>query len=451
MIIRSSVAILWPIVHVLARPALEETRVFLESVRYYEEESFSPGRLKDARSVEVVVREIHQLWSELCRLEPPDLQRRRRVLAHRIAMSGLSDHEQARMMTALDYLCRLSMVRRVSARARGFPTAEIPATRNSKMQLAYQRIAELSSAELPIWLSGEKGTEFEFLARLSHRLRGLETGLFLRWQPQGELGEAKARVLDDLESAAGDCSGGTLMISDLDEAPTLVQRWVYDRLLRDMGRDPTARIVVASQPWYGSGGGLAAELTAYLGPFLVDIPPLRMRPEDIVHLMGFLAAAREAGNPADRFHPDALAHLLEYHWPGNVAELERTLGYLLRKRPAGAIRAGDLEGVLHVNAALPDPLVEMLRETGKAKGFRLLSSEEGCRKVALFLIRHEGGSFDLAQFGRMFGLADSTSRRLLEQLSAAGVVKGLKGAQEKRITRYQPMICKDRGREDSEG
>ncbi|MEW6351976.1 MAG: hypothetical protein AB1646_23240 [Thermodesulfobacteriota bacterium] len=436
--IRSSVAILWPTLHVLGQPALEETRIFLASLRHYEEESFSPARLKDARSVEVVVREIHQLWRELSRLAPPELQKRRQVLAHTIATSALSDAEQSRMMTALDYLCRLSMVRRVSARAWGYPTAEIPTTRNEKMQFAYQRLAELSSADLPMWLSGETGTELDFLARLGHRLRGLEGSRFAKWQPECRLDAPNARAVDDLETAAAQCAPGTLMISDLEQAAPPVHRWVYDRLLKDMGGDPTVRIVVTSQPRDSSEGGVYAELIAYLGPFRVDIPPLRMRTEDLVALFDFLAVSRGANSPAGRLHPEALELLLQYHWPGNVAELDRTLVYLLKKRPAGTIRPDDLKGLLPVRATLPDGLMEVLADTGKIKGFRLLKTGEGCRKVALFLIRYEGSSFDLAQFGRTFSLADSTSRRLLEQLSLAGLVTGIKGAQEKRITRYCP-------------
>ncbi len=57
--------------------------------------------------------------------------------------------------------------------------------------------------------------------------------------------------------------------------------------------------------------------------------------------------------------------------------------------------------------------------------------------VAEFLLRNAGASFGVGQFGRSFGLADSTARRLLDKMSAIGLVTGQKGAQGRRVTSYQ--------------
>ena len=138
--------LLWPVFRVLAEypvptdpePLIEQIRSCLGTSRLYEEEAFSPDRLSKPRSVEMVVREIHHLWCELRHLEPADLHRRRRLIATRIVASGLPDHEQAGMMTALDYLCRLSMAGKVSDRAGGPVTAELPVTCSLRMQMAYQ-------------------------------------------------------------------------------------------------------------------------------------------------------------------------------------------------------------------------------------------------------------------------------------------------------------------------
>ncbi len=353
--------LLWPVFRVLAEhteqtrygPLVEQVRSFLGSSRLYEEEAFSPDRLKNAMSVEMVVREVHHLWCELRQLEPEDLLRRRRLIAVRIVASGLSEHDQAGLITALDYLCRLSMARRVSVRAWGPPTVEIPVTRNVKMQLAYQRVAELASADLPMWLLGEKGTELQDLARLGHRLKGMEDRNFLMFQGTGAQSESIQAAVDNLDAMAAACPGGTLFLDDLDRAPIQVQKWAYDRLLRDLSAGGAVWIVVTSAPREGSYEGLPAELFAFLGPFRVEVPPLRSRTEDLADIISYLAMSRNLSDPAHRLHPEVLKLFRQHHWPGNVAELERAVVYLVKTRPAGEIKLGDVKALLNLDEPPP--------------------------------------------------------------------------------------------------
>jgi transcriptional regulator with PAS, ATPase and Fis domain len=62
------------------------------------------------------------------------------------------------------------------------------------------------------------------------------------------------------------------------------------------------------------------------------IPPLRERPEDVPHLARqYLATI--ARQPPLRIDPPALAALAEYHWPGNVRQLQTVLRIALRLQP----------------------------------------------------------------------------------------------------------------------
>src|SRR5678816_4159930 len=57
--------------------------------------------------------------------------------------------------------------------------------------------------------------------------------------------------------------------------------------------------------------------------FLIEIPPLRTRVEDIPALVQLCVQrqARRLGRHIERVDPDTLAGLMRYSWPGNVREL----------------------------------------------------------------------------------------------------------------------------------
>jgi formate hydrogenlyase transcriptional activator len=61
-----------------------------------------------------------------------------------------------------------------------------------------------------------------------------------------------------------------------------------------------------------------------LNVFPVEIPPLRERREDIPVLVGHFVRkyAQRLNKPIDRIPVNAMAALTEYHWPGNIRELE---------------------------------------------------------------------------------------------------------------------------------
>ena len=61
-----------------------------------------------------------------------------------------------------------------------------------------------------------------------------------------------------------------------------------------------------------------------LGVFVVELPPLRQRVEDIPLLVGHFAQrfAQHLNRPVPDIHPETITFLKEYQWPGNVRELE---------------------------------------------------------------------------------------------------------------------------------
>jgi len=59
----------------------------------------------------------------------------------------------------------------------------------------------------------------------------------------------------------------------------------------------------------------------------IDIPPLREHKEDIPDLVShfLLRFARDNGKEIEKITPAAVRVLMDYHWPGNVRQLENTI------------------------------------------------------------------------------------------------------------------------------
>jgi DNA-binding NtrC family response regulator len=70
-------------------------------------------------------------------------------------------------------------------------------------------------------------------------------------------------------------------------------------------------------------GALVPELARWFEASAHGVPPLRERPEDLesLLLLALDRAARVLGKPAKGVEASALEVLLDYHWPGNDAEL----------------------------------------------------------------------------------------------------------------------------------
>ncbi|MDQ7031046.1 MAG: helix-turn-helix domain-containing protein [Ardenticatenia bacterium] len=90
-------------------------------------------------------------------------------------------------------------------------------------------------------------------------------------------------------------------------------------------------------------GSFRADLYYRFGVFVIDMPPLRARAEDVPLLVKqFLG--RMAGQIGQEITvaPEAMALLTEYTWPGNVRELESLLERLVTVDGRRHIRPQDL-------------------------------------------------------------------------------------------------------------
>jgi two-component system, NtrC family, response regulator HydG len=116
----------------------------------------------------------------------------------------------------------------------------------------------------------------------------------------------------------------------------------------------------------------------------IDVPPLRVRGNDILLLVRHFTAkyAREFGRLAPRFSDSALASLLAYSWPGNVRELENLVQRLVIMTEEPVIDVPQLPDVMRFSAVRPSGLHRTLAEVEMGHIRAVLASVENNKTVA---------------------------------------------------------------------
>jgi hypothetical protein len=229
------------------------------------------------------------------------------------------------------------------------------------MRRLYDEVAAGLGLELPVLVIGETGAGKEHVARLLHDSSRRREGPYVTINCaaipaellESELFGIERGVATGVNERRGkfrEAQGGTLLLDEVGELPVALQakllRVLEDRQVRPVGGRSTpldVRIVAATNV------DLAAEAAARrfrqdlyyrLAGWVLRVPPLRERAEDLVPLfLRFLAT--EGGPEAPRaLAADAVRSLLGHTWPGNVRELRHeAMRAALRARGGAVVEA----------------------------------------------------------------------------------------------------------------
>lgn len=210
-----------------------------------------------------------------------------------------------------------------------------------------KRIAKYDTTAL---ITGETGTGKELAARALHYLGNHNEGPFVAVNCGGipdELFENElfGHILGAYTDAKGkqrgyveQADGGTLFLDEIDalssKSQTTLLRLLQDRVYKPLGSEKPKhakiRIVAATN------ANLRARVAAHqfrqdllfrLDVLSVDLPSLRNRPGDAVHLATYFMKkfSSEYAKPLRPLHPDFISWIQAYAWPGNIRELENTV------------------------------------------------------------------------------------------------------------------------------
>jgi DNA-binding NtrC family response regulator len=151
-----------------------------------------------------------------------------------------------------------------------------------------------------------------------------------------------------------EAQGGTLFLDEIGDVAPEVQnkllRVIQEREIKPVGGDVFVKIDVRILAATNKNlrqlikeGRFREDLYYRLAVVPIELPPLRERHEDIPELVAyFLARRRGAGPRPHRMSPAALARLDDYHWPGNIRELENVIERAAILSDGQEIQARDL-------------------------------------------------------------------------------------------------------------
>ncbi len=218
------------------------------------------------------------------------------------------------------------------------------------MQEVYKAVGRVAPQDVTVLIQGESGTGKELVARAIYHYSRRKDGPFLAvncaaipeslleselfGHEKGAFTGADRRRIGKFEQ----CSGGTIFLDEIGDMPGLLQAKML-RLLQQQtfervgGRETIkvdVRIIAATNRDLKAmveNGEFREDLYYRLRGFLIHLPPLRERGEDIELLIHALLArySRELGKPVTGVSPEAMAILRNYSWPGNIRELENVI------------------------------------------------------------------------------------------------------------------------------
>jgi two-component system NtrC family response regulator len=218
-----------------------------------------------------------------------------------------------------------------------------------RMREIFSMVSLVAKTDVTVLVQGESGTGKELVARAVHSKsrRGnapfvpincgaipetlLESELF--GHEKGAYTGAHVQRKGKLELA----DGGTVFLDEIAEMPLSLQvkllRFLQERKVERLGGRQQihvdTRVIAATNKDLKAdiaAGGLREDLYFRLSVVTITLPPLRERAEDIGMLANtFLRRACQEYRRKLHFSEEALSAVAQYHWPGNIRELENVV------------------------------------------------------------------------------------------------------------------------------
>jgi transcriptional regulator with PAS, ATPase and Fis domain len=167
-------------------------------------------------------------------------------------------------------------------------------------------------------------------------------------------------------------TNGTLFLDEIGEVAPTVQakllRALQEREIRRVGAERTikvnARVVAATNRDLRAAvadGTFREDLYFRLGAFVITVPPLRDRREDIPRLVHDFVrrAASLAKKDVRAVSATAMTALMEYHWPGNVRELEHAIERAVIVARGDTIKPRELPPEISQKRPVPDDSLDL--------------------------------------------------------------------------------------------
>ena len=239
--------------------------------------------------------------------------------------------------------------------------------RDDKMLQIFQQIRDVALYDYPVHISGETGTGKELVANAIHNespragapFVPINCGALPEGLIESELfGHVKGAFTGAVRDKKGRfelADGGTIFLDEVADLSKIVQvkllRFLQEGTFERVGGEKT--ISVSVKVTSATNKDLKAEvkkknfredLYYRLNVIPIHLPPLRDRKTDIPLLVEhFLFEARDRyPNKNPKISRTALSRFMDYHWPGNIRELQNAVQFAIVKSNGRIISPEDL-------------------------------------------------------------------------------------------------------------
>lgn len=273
------------------------------------------------------------------------------------APSPLSDRRRE-ILDALTGCARLALqmidLRTDMKRAKPFNAMALPSAAglfpnmiatSFAMRDVLSRMERLKDSDATVLVLGESGTGKEVIARALHEESHRRDKVFLPFNCTAaprELVESQlfghrrgtfTGAVNDQRGIIRAAEGGTLFLDEIGDLSPEVQpkllRFLQGGEIMPLGEAPlkvNVRVIAATNrdlELDAREGRFREDLFYRLNTFVIKVPPLRERPEDIPLLASyyFEEMCRRNNRQLSGITPEAMSYLVSYHWPGNVRQL----------------------------------------------------------------------------------------------------------------------------------
>ncbi|RJQ45935.1 MAG: sigma-54-dependent Fis family transcriptional regulator, partial [Nitrospiraceae bacterium] len=243
--------------------------------------------------------------------------------------------------------------------------------RSFRMQHALDVMKKATPSAVTVLITGESGTGKELVARAIHYNSPRRTKPFtaincaaipdnlFETELFGYEAGAFTGAVSRKEGLFKITDGGTLFLDEIGDLSLPMQskllRVLQDKEIRRVGGKEAikvdVRVIAATNKELEkelTEGKFREDLFYRLKVVTITLPPLKERAEDIPDLARFFLSRynREFGRRINSIEPAALKLLSEYHWPGNIRQLESVIERAVLMNDKDKITVSDIKNEL---------------------------------------------------------------------------------------------------------
>lgn len=292
----------------------------------------------------------------------------------------------------------------------------------TEMEKVYSIIERVTNNSSNVLISGETGTGKEVVVRLlhdkSHRKDLPLVRAYISATKQSQQIEHLFGSTD--KPGCFELAGeGSLYIDEVSLLSLETQARLHEALTSGFFEAPSGKKTVQCRILAATDynllekierGEFRKDLFYCLNVVPIYLPPLRERTQDIEPLVDHFIGvfSKKFQKSVSHMDEEALFHLIQYSWPGNIRELENTIEYAVNVTDGPVIQESDLPAHLREEDRMRSARPRFSKE-------HLVARVQGLEKVAIEeALRSSGG--DLLKASQKLGVPPSLLEEKLAQL-----------------------------------